>query len=537
MKTTLILMFFTFGFAYCQTPKLVVGIVIDQMSYDYLYRFDQHFGKDGFNRFLKNGVNCKNTTYNYVPTYTGPGHASIYTGTTPSNHGIVANDWYDRALLKSVYCVQDNTVKTVGSSSKYGKASPHLLETTTITDQLKLTYPNSKVVSISIKDRGAILPGGHMSNGTYWFDFQTGTFITSTYYTTALPEWVEAFNRLHPAKSYLQDWNLSLPLDRYSRTVDDSPYERVIPGKLAAVFPYTKEEIGPENYSGFTLTPFANTMLTDFAVSAMVKEGLGKDKLSDMLCISYSTPDIAGHEFGPYSLELEDIYLRLDRELAKLFQALDQEVGKKNYLVFLTADHAVVPVPQQLLDNKLPGGYLDIDSLTTDLNQFLSVKYGEPLILEENNLNFYFNREKIHALGLDLHTLQDEVSERLRSVPKVQLVLSGHDLDRNIKLSNWGEMIASGYTKERSGDVLMVLKPGFINKADDTKGTHQGTTHGSAFNYDTHVPLLWYGNGLERASIYRPISITDISATMVHFLNLQRPASMIGSPIDELWEE
>jgi predicted AlkP superfamily pyrophosphatase or phosphodiesterase len=537
MKLILGLLFFTCSVAVGQTPKLIVGIVVDQMCYDYLYRFDHNFSKDGFRRFLNKGVNCKTTTYNYVPTYTGPGHASIYTGTTPSNHGIVANDWYDRTSNNSIYCVQDNSVQSVGSSSKYGKASPHLLETMTVTDQLKLTYPKSKVISMSIKDRGAILPGGHLSNGTYWFDFQNGTFITSTYYATTLPGWVEAFNRLHPAKSYLKDWNLMLPLNRYSRNVDNSPYERVLPGKIAAVFPYTKEEIGEENYSQFTLTPFANTMLTDFALDALTHEGLGKDSSSDVLCISYSTPDIAGHEFGPYSLELEDIYLRLDKELAKLFQALDQQVGKDKYLVFLTADHAVVPVPQQLLDNKLPGGYLDIDSLTTDLNQYLRIKYGEPLILKENNFNFYFNRNRIQALGKNLHSLQDEVSDKLRSNPEVHLVLTGHELDQSIKFNAWGEMLAHGYTKERSGDVLMVLKPGFINKADDKKGTHQGTTHGSAFNYDTHVPLLWFGNGLKPASIYRPISITDISATLVHFLNLQRPASMVGVPIQELWKE
>ena len=534
MKYTLLLMFCVGGFAFGQTPKLVVGIVVDQMCYDYLYRFDHNFSKDGFRRFLNKGVNCKTTTYNYVPTYTGPGHASIYTGTTPSNHGIVANDWYDRNQGKSVYCVQDTTVRAVGSVSKYGKASPHFLETTTLTDQLKLTYPSSKVVSISIKDRGAVLPGGHLSDGTYWFDFQTGTFITSTYYTQKLPGWVEGFNRLHPAKSYVQDWNLLLPLQRYSRTVDNSPYERVLPGKTAPVFPYTMAEIGPENYSHFVLTPFANTMLTDFAKEALVGEALGKDENTDVLCLSYSTPDIAGHEFGPYSLELEDIYLRLDKELELLFSTLDKEVGKQNYLVFLTADHAVVPVPQQLVDARLPGGYLDVDSLTEVANTLLVKKYGEKLIRKEKNLNLYFNRDKIKSLGLDLPAIQDEVAEWFRTNPMVQTAVSAHVMDAGITLNTWGEMIANGYTKERSGDVIMILKPGLISRSEDSKDAHQGTTHGSAFNYDTHVPLLWYGNRLKPASVVRPICITDISATLVHFMELQRPASMTGTPIEEL---
>ncbi|NBU91288.1 MAG: alkaline phosphatase family protein [Flavobacteriia bacterium] len=454
--------------------KLVVGIVVDQMCYDYLQRFDDNFEKGGFNRFLKNGVNCKNTQYNYVPTYTGPGHASIYTGTTPSNHGIVANDWYDRKLHKTQYCVLDTNVTGVDQANKYGMSSPHFLTTTTISDQLKMTYPASKVISLSIKDRSAVLPGGHLSDGSYWFDFQS---------------------------------------------------------------PYTQEEIGRGNYPQFVVTPFANTQLTDFATTAIVQEALGKRDATDLLCISYSTPDIAGHEFGPYSLEIEDIYLRLNQELEKLFKTLDREVGKKNYTVFLTADHAVVPVPQQLVDSKLPGGYLNVDSIVKALNSQWKTKYGEGLVEKTKNLNVYFKRDRIAALGLTLSELQHEAAQVLREHPLVRVAVCAHDLDEGKFQGTLEQMLANGYTKERSGDVLFLLKPGLISSSEDTDEAHRGTTHGSGYNYDTHVPLLWYGGRLKAQEIYRPIAITDIAATLVYLLELQRPASMSGNPIVELWEK
>ena len=517
--------------------KLVVGIVVDQMCYDYLQRFDDNFENGGFNRFLKNGVNCKNTQYNYVPTYTGPGHASIYTGTTPSNHGIVANDWYDRKLHKTQYCVLDTNVTGVDQANKYGMSSPHFLTTTTISDQLKMTYPASKVISLSIKDRSAVLPGGHLSNGSYWFDFQSGTFITSSYYQQKLPEWVREFNLHHAADTYLSDWNLLLPINRYSRTQDNSPYERSFGGKKSAVFPYTQEEIGRGNYPQFVVTPFANTQLTDFATTAIVQEALGKREATDLLCISYSTPDIAGHEFGPYSLEIEDIYLRLNQELEKLFKTLDREVGKKNYTVFLTADHAVVPVPQQLVDSKLPGGYLNVDSIVKALNSQWKTKYGEGLVEKTKNLNVYFKRDRIAALGLTLSELQHEAAQVLREHPLVRLAVCAHDLDEGKFQGTLEQMLANGYTKERSGDVLFLLKPGLISSSEDTDEAHRGTTHGSGYNYDTHVPLLWYGGRLKAQEIYRPIAITDIAATLVYLLELQRPASMTGNPIVELWEK
>ena len=518
-----------------QSPKIVVGVVVDQMCYDYLYRFQHHFSTDGFNRFLNRGVNCRNTNYNYVPTYTGPGHASIYTGTTPYNHGIVANEWYDRTKAKGVNCVFDPNVQAVGnSSSAYGQVSPHHLETMTVTDQLKFTYPASNVYSISIKDRSAVLPGGHLSDGSYWFDYSSGKFITSTFYTKELPPWVQEFNQTHNADTYLADWELLNEPSSYSRSIDNSPYEVTIKGAKTPTFPYAFTSFAKGNYSQFTITPFANTLLTDLALELIQQERLGKNEATDMLCVSYSTPDIAGHAFGPYSLEVEDIYVRLDLELAKLFNALDKQVGKNNYVIFLTADHAVVPVPQQLKDEKLPGGYFDMSACLTSVNTQLQKKYGTILIQSEENQNIYLNNALIDSLKISKSEVQREVADILRSFPEVKVAVTGSDLERGIIQDPWMQMILNGYSKERSGDIIFMLKPGYLSISSDTGSEHKGTSHGSAFNYDTHVPLLWYGNKMKHQEIFRPIEITDISATLVHLLNLQRNGSMTGKPIIEI---
>ncbi|MBL1280923.1 MAG: alkaline phosphatase family protein [Fluviicola sp.] len=310
---------------------------------------------------MTDGTNCRNTQYNYIPTFTGPGHASIYTGTTPSNHGIVANDWFDREIDAVINCVADSNVTTVGSNSAYGYCSPKNLKTNTITDQLKMTYPNAKVISMSLKNRGAILPGGHLSDGSYWFDFSTGQFITSSFFKKELPKWVLDFNAQKQADNYLEkEWNTILDISEYTESgPDDSPYEHLLPDKTTPTFPYNLKEMtrGQANYDLFTYTPFANTFLTDFAIGSILEEGLGVDNQTDMLCVSYSTPDMVGHAFGPYSVEIEDIYIRLDLEIKRLIEELEKRVGKNEFMLFLTGDHAVVPVPQYLIDNKLPGGY------------------------------------------------------------------------------------------------------------------------------------------------------------------------------------
>lgn len=522
-------------FSQKDAPKLVVGIVIDQMCYDYLYRFYPNFGKGGFKRLMDKGSHFRNVTYNYVPTFTGPGHASIYTGTTPSNHGIVGNDWFHRPYNRGVNCVDDTSVTALGTQSVDGLCSPHFLRANTITDQLRLTYPSSKVIGVSIKDRGAILPAGHLANGAYWYDYSSGKFISSSFYFKSLPTWVTDFSAQHPIASYLtKPWNLLKDSScYYYRKMDDSPYEVLIAGKNKPIFPYTLSELPfDQQLTNFTAFPEANTYLTDFAVAAMNAENLGKHATTDFLTISYSTPDIAGHAFGPYSLEMEDMYFRLDNEIARLLTTLDKQVGNGNYVVFLTADHAVVPVPELLVDHQLPGGYLFLADKEKGLRELSLQTYQVDVVDRIENANIYLKKEFLNTPLTNnyLNTLKTAIGQW----SETKLVLTKVELQQ-APVNNWAEMMQAGYDPERSGDLIFILQPGFLPKSTDTPGAHKGTSHGSAFNYDTHVPVLFYGKDIPQQDVFTPYSITDIAATVVHILDVQRPNAMIGKPMLELF--
>ena len=517
------------------SPKLVVGIVVDQMCYEYLYRYYDKFCDGGLRMLMDKGTNCRNVRFNYIPTYTGPGHASIYTGTTPSNHGIVANDWYSREDKSSVNCVEDSTVMTVGSNSLYGKFSPARLKANTITDQLKLTYPSAKVVSMSIKNRGAILPGGHLSDGSYWFDYATGKFITSTFFKSEMPSWVNKFNGKKYPDNYLkQTWEPIMDIGAYGESgPDNSPYEHLLPGKTTPTFPYDLKAMSNDslNYGLFVYTPFSNTFLTDFAIEAMKSEDMGKDNQTDMLCISYSTPDIIGHAFGPYSVEIEDTYVRLDLEIKKLIKEIEKQVGSDDFVMFLTADHAVVPVPQYLTDHKLPGGYFFIDEHLADLKLKLTAKYGDSLVEAQDNLNIYLDHETIKAKGIDIVEAQNFISAEIQSWEGVKRSFTATQLyDASID-AEWMDMVRKGVHHKESGDVVFILEPGFLPKSVDSERARKGTSHGSAFSYDTHVPLLWYGKNVPDQELFDDIEITSIAATLTHLLFLQRPNALTGVPI------
>lgn len=522
------------------SPKLVVGIVVDQMCYDYLYRFYDRYGKGGFRKMMDKGTNCRNTNYNYVPTYTGPGHASIYTGTTPSNHGIVANEWFDRTVGRTINCVEDSTFTTVGSMSKQGSCSPLNLKTNTITDQLKLTYPQAKVISLSIKNRGAILPGGHLSNGSYWYDYASGNFITSSFYQSSLPDWVTDFNKKRYVDLFMSGtWNTLYDISTYSESgPDNSPYEHLLPSKTTPTFPYdlkAMSEVEGRSAAGLMpYTPFGNEILTNLAIASIEAEKLGQDGQTDMLCISYSTPDIIGHTFGPYSKEIEDVYLRLDLEIERLIKALEKQLGKKDFVIFLTADHAVVPVPQNLADHNLPGGYVFINTNMYDLKTSMKSKFGQELILEMDNLNIYLDHDSIALLGLELKDVVDFVVSETVKWDNVKRVFTSEQLYNGNSNDPWLDMVRNGYHHSESGDVILILEPGYLPVSKDSESARKGTSHGSAYSYDTHVPLLWYGAGIPKMELYRPLKITDITSSLTHILNLQQVNVVSGSPIEEI---
>jgi predicted AlkP superfamily pyrophosphatase or phosphodiesterase len=514
-----------------ENPKLVVGITIDQMRYDYLTRFWDRYSNDGFKRMLREGYNCKNNHYNFVPTYTGPGHASIFTGSTPSVHGIIGNDFFDASLGEMVYCAGDASVKTVGSESTAGQMSPHRMKTTSVADQSRLhTQMKGKTIGIAIKDRGAILPAGHTANAAYWFHGQDeGVWISSTYYMNELPKWVQKFNKKHTVDQYLKDWNTLYDIESYVASgADDSPFEGFPAGKKAPTFPYNLQALKKDNggYDVLKGTAYGINLTTDFALAAIEEEALGVDDYTDFLTLSYSSTDYVGHQFGVNSVEVEDTYLRLDLELARLFKALDEQVGKNNYTVFLTADHGAVHVPAYLQSVKIPAAYVNTKKQQEKFVAFLTNSYGTIKIVKKlSNNQIFLDHDLIKEKKLDLAKVQQEIANELLSYDDVMNTYTGLQMGQAEYSTGIASLLQNGYHPKRSGDVLVLYDPSAIRYPET------GSTHGSGFSYDTHVPLLFFGKGINQGSTSAHTNITDIAPTIAALLGIAFPNGITGAPI------
>lgn len=513
-------------------PKLVVGIVLDQMRFDYVYRYWDKLGSDGFKRMLAQGYECRNTNYNYIPTYTGPGHASIYTGTTPAVHGIISNDWLDREAGKSVYCVQDDNAKGVGSASEEGKRSPKRLLTTTVGSQLHLASNHgSKVFGIALKDRSSILPAGPTANAAYWYDGSSGNFITSNYYMTDLPAWVNDFNNRKLPEQYLSaQWTTLLPIEQYTESLpDNSPYEGQWKGEAQPVFPHNVPVLKDQNgkLGMIRSLPAGNSFTRDFAQALIQGENLGKGKFTDFLAVSFSSTDYVGHMYGPQSIEVEDCYLRMDKELAEFLKFIDNWVGKNNALVFLTADHGAVENPQFLIDAGIPGGFFREDKVEDSLKHELKRVYGDTLVWGIANDQVYFNYANVNVKGIKHEELQRYVANFLMRFPGVASTMTATDLATNEYSETPKHLVQKGFYFRRSGDVAIVLNPGWLSDWHRTTGT----SHGAPWSYDTHVPLYWWGWKVQHGKTEASINITDIAPTVCMMLNIQSPNGCTGKPI------
>ena len=528
-------------FAQAQTaverPKLVVGIVVDQMRYEYLYRYYSKYGEGGFKKLMNEGFVNHNTHYNYVPTYTGPGHASVYTGTTPAYHGIIANNWYVRTN-QMLNCVADSTVNTVGNENEQGKYSPRNLITTTITDELKWSLRGSKVFSASIKNRGAILPAGHIADGAFWYDYSTGDFITSTHYMEKIPGWLRSFNDRNLPEEYLSEtWETLLPIKEYTESgPDDSEHEQTLRGMETAEFPYNLTELAAQTspYQLVTVTPYGNQLVMELSKTIIEKEKMGKDEITDFLSIGISSTDVIGHQFGPQSVENQDTYLRLDIEIESLLKYLDEEVGAGQYLVFLTSDHGVAEIPSEMVANKLPGDYFELKTEYGRLNTYLAQIYGAGRwIMNISNHHVFLDRDLIRDKKLDLAEVQGKVAEYLRDLDGVLQVYTGSEI-RNGNYDEGGlrGKLIRGYNHKRSGDVIYLLESGWFDA-----GYPVATTHGAGYTYDTHVPLLWYGWKIPAGESYNAQVIPDIAVTLAHLLKVKLPSGATGEPILEIMPE
>lgn len=520
--------------AHSPVPKLLVGIMVDQMRPDYLTRFADQYGPDGFNRLRREGFECRNTHYNYIPTVTGPGHSSVYTGTTPRYHGIVGNSWYDRRLRRDVYCTEDSTVQLVGTGQGLGVSARNQLSTT-LGDELKMTYGGrSRVLALSLKDRASALPAGHMADGAYWFDVATGNFISSTYYVPTLPAWVQAFNgQKRPDYYRQQTWAPLRGPEAYRNSLADSNrYERPFKGKPAATFPYDLAKLAPlggPGYETWYASTFGNSLLTDFVLAALQGTDLGRDDVPDLLAVSYSSPDAVGHAFGPLSKEENDLYLRLDAEIARLLQALDKKVGKGRYTVFLTADHGASEVTRYLADHQAPTGAFSSEALARGAAAYLNGQLGPDQWLETVRGNMcYLNRPLLARRKVDLARAQQLLADFVRDQPGVaqattttQLLNASYTAYLEAKLQN-------GFYYPRFGDVRFELLPGW------TGDIGPGASHGTGYAYDSHVPLLWFGAGIAPGVSFAPHTITDIAPTAAMLLNSKLPSACTGQPIEEV---
>ncbi len=516
-----------------EQPKLVIGIVVDQMRYDYIYRYWDNYSEYGFKRLVNEGYFCRNVNYTYVPTYTAPGHASIYTGTTPSMHGIIGNNWFDRTRNKTIYCTADYAYKTVGSTSSAGQMSPHNMLATTVGDELRLSNnKKSKVIGIALKDRGAILPAGHTANAAYWFDDLTGNFISSSFYLNELPAWVNAFNKENHVQKLLNNsWELLLSPDKYSQSnADVNKYEGMFKSETSPSFPHRLPLLMKDNggLGLVRLTPFGNTLTKDFAIATLEAEQLGKKGTTDFLTISFSSTDYIGHQFGPGSMEMQDTYLRLDKDLADLLGFLDTYIGKKNVLLFLTADHAGVENPAQLGDLNIPSGYFDSEHPIDSLKSYLARSYGDTLVLSYSNEQIYLNQSYIRSKNLNLENIQTDVAGYMLKFRGIANTATASTMNTSEFKNGVKSFMQNGYNQKRSGDVLINYEPAWI------EFSRTGTTHGSPYSYDTHVPLIFYGYTIPKGSNSEAISISDIAPTIAQLLNIQFPNACSGKPIIQL---
>lgn len=515
-------------------PKLVVGIVIDQMRWDYLYRFYDRYAADGgFKRFLNQGFSCENTMIPYVPTVTACGHTCIYTGSVPAIHGIVGNGWFDPQKMRSVYCTEDSAVTTVGATAgTAGAMSPRNMLVTTVCDELNLaTNFRSKVIGIAIKDRGGILPAGHSANAAYWYDSRNGNWITSTYYMKELPKWVQDFNAQKLVdKYYGMGWNTLYPINTYVQsTADEKPYEAVPFGADQKGFPYDLKKFATTNYGAIASTPYGNTITFEMAKAALTNEQLGADNITDFLAVSFSSPDYIGHAFGPNSVEQEDDYLRLDKELGHFFNFLDAKVGKGQYLVFLSADHAVAHVPGFMKEHNLPGGQAPSGRWMGDLNKQLTEKFGSAkLIIGNYNHQLYLNHPLIDSLKLDEAAIKTTIVKYLSRQPEVSQVFALDKLMEAPLPARLRDMVANGYNQHLSGDIEVMLQSGYM------EGGATGTTHSAWQPYDAHIPLLFYGWRIPVGKITRETYMTDIAPTLSALLRIQMPSGNVGSVIGEV---
>lgn len=513
-------------------PKLVVSIVVDQMRFDNLDKYNGSYSDNGFKRLIREGFNLKNNHFNYVPTVTGPGHASISTGSTPKTHGIAGNNWFDKKTRKDVYCTTDLDYENLGGNAYSAKMSPNNLLVETLGDLNRIENDmNSKTISIAIKDRGSILMGGKKANAAYWFyGKDKGEWVSSKYYMQELPDWVNSFNNSGFISTYIREWNTLYDINSYNESrSDDNKFEKSFKGDPSVTFPYDLNKLKDLNdgYDMLKETPFGNSLTTDFAIEAIFNEKLGKDQYTDVLTISYSSTDYIGHNFGVDAKETQDAYLRLDLEIERLLNFLDSHVGKNEYTLFLTADHGAAKIPAYLNSIGVKSQNIEEGTVKNILNDVLFKSFGSnQLISKIMNSQIYLNDNTINSLNLNLDIIEKTIINTLSQLDFIDKVYTSNEIINGNFDSGYELLIQNGYNIPRSGDIIFKLKENVISYGN------KGTTHGSGYSYDTHVPLIFFGKKIVQGESNVKTKITDIAPTIAKLLGLKKLSDSTGEVLD-----
>ena len=520
-------------------PRLVIGIVVEQLKYDQLEKFRDKLGENGIKRLINEGTYFKNASFDYMLTQSAPGHATISTGTEPSFHGITSDNWYLPLRNELIYCTKDINVNPVGGSFESGLNSPVNLNASTFSDELEMaTNQKSKVFGIGLKENSAILSAGHSADGVFWFDNTTGTWMTSSYYAVALPGWVQDFNSMKYPDSYLNSiWNLFRPAEDYADCLPDSnSFEAGF--NSVNYFPYDLKKLRSKgmfnsrnDYSLLRETPFGNTLTTSFAIRLIENEKLGKDDVIDYLSICYSSTDNIGHRFGPSSVEMGDAILRLDDEIKNILSYLNDSIGKKNVLIYFTSSHGISEIPAVLESKRIPAGYFKQDQALQLLRSYLNAVYGEgDWVKGYSERQVYLNRTLIEDARIPLEEVQKKVARFLVQFSGVAAAYPYSAFEANDFGNGNLKRIINNFSPQRSGDVIITLNPGWIEKDGDYV-----TNHNSPYEYDSHVPLIWYGWTVNRSSISRKVNMTDIAATLSSLCKVPYPNACTGEPLFELF--
>jgi hypothetical protein len=517
-----------------ERPKLVITIVIEQMRYDFLSRYWNKFGDDGFKRLIGEGTSCTDANYNYLLTQSAAGYASIATGTEPSQHGIIGDKWYERLKKNIKYCTFDQNTKSVGTNSVSGQMSPYELLCTTLGDELRISnFKQSKVIGISPKDYAAILPAGHLGNAAYWLDPTTGNWISSSYYQQILPDWVQRFNEKKFPDVYLQkDWTTFLPIEKYTESLNDNnSYEKGFRGGKTT-FPYSLTELFQKagNYDILNYTPFGNIYTKDFAISAIVNEDLGKDDCTDFLSIGFSACGNVNTLFGIRSVETEDMYIRLDQDLGFFLNFVNDYVGLNNTLIIVTSDRGVSDSPEFLHDIKIPSGTFNAGSGMYLLNSYLRALYGQgDWVQAFFDQQIYLNRDLIEDSKLSLTGIQQQIASFMVGFEDITSAMASSTFDTQNFTHGMIQKAQNSYNQKRSGDVILNLAPGRNIIYSDSQDALP--VRFSAYSNDTHVPLIWFGWKIKHSIIDFPVSLSDVAPTLSGMLKIAFPNASTGTPI------